>query len=552
MKRLHIKLILFLMSISLVGIIAVQLLWIRNAIEVKEAQFDRATFQAMNDAIMKVESYDAAKFMSNKIKVRKKNDLHSFTLINTDSLHNIILNDTAVENILFIDENKQINKYVDEDFVITIESYDIDSSSKVITEKKGSWQAVPQIIAPSGQKPHIISSNLDVSIDSLDIRRQKIEYRFSTINDAMNQLVYEYVTEDGSFINRLDLKNISSILGTELKNNNLPLKFNYAISAGKNSTEFIYKSEHFMDADTTSKYKVNVFPHDLSQKSSFLILSFPEKKAHIFSSVILLVSGSLFFTLIILITFSYTIYVILKQKKSSEVKTDFINNMTHEFKTPIATISLAIDSINNPKIIKKEEQVKFYTGIIKEENRRMNAQVENILQMSLIDKKELEMNIRSNNIHELIKKAIQNINLHIMERKGSLEVKLDATDPLIAVDEIHFVNVVNNILDNAIKYSEKEPVISITTLDAHHGIQIEIEDQGMGMSKDKLNKIFDKFYRVQTGNIHNIKGFGLGLSYVKAVVESFRGKISVRSELGKGTVFSIFLPHANIDKREVS
>ncbi len=537
MNRLQIKLIIFLMSVSLVGIIAVQLLWIKNAIEVKEAQFDRATFEAMNETIRKLESYDAAHYISNKIKIEGPEDYNTVTLVSADSLFDIKLNDSVFNQILFIAEENE-----DEQFKanVVVSSSSSDTSTYKLRKDGSVWTSSSITHHPNTENITLISDSIDVQL--LKSNRRQIGYRVTTISNAVKQLVYEYATEDESIKNRLNLTNVEKIISAELKHKKLPEKFDYAIMNDDSELEYILKSENFHDADLQSKYKVNVFPHDLNQKSNFFILSFTDKKAHLFNSILLLSIGSLVFIVIIIITFSFTIYIILRQKKISEIKTDFINNMTHEFKTPIATISLATDSINNPKIIGNNEQVRFYTGIIKEENRRMNAQVENILQMSLIDKKELELNIKPYDVNSLLKKAIQNIKLHVEEKDGSIDASLNASKTTIAVDEVHFINMINNLLDNAIKYTEGSPRILISTADYKNEIQINIKDNGMGMSDDKLNKIFDKFYRVQMGNIHNIKGFGLGLSYVKAVLETFKGRIEVKSELGKGSIFTIYLP----------
>ncbi len=540
MNRLHINIIIALMSISLIGIIAIQLLWIRNAIDVKEAQFDRATFQAMNDAIIQVESYDAAHYISNNVKLKSSDNSDTFTLVSADSLFDIKLNDSVFEEFLYI--SKDGEKINDKTKVLVSVSSSDTNTFKFQDEKNQVWTSKTEVITPTNKNVHVITESDEIAIIPSSHKRKNIEYRYSTISRAVKQLVFEYATEEESIKSRLDLAHLDKIISSELQNKSLPAKFDYAITNDDIDSIYIIKSEFFKDDFLKSKYKVNVFPHDLSQKSSFLILSFPDKKAHLFKSVYLLSLGSLFFTLIIIVTFSLTIYFILKQKKVSEIKTDFINNMTHEFKTPIATISLATDSIENPKIIKNQEQVQFYTGIIKEENRRMNAQVENILQMSLIDKKELELNIKTFNIHQLIEKALQNMNLLIVRNNGIIQSELSASHQNALVDEIHFINVINNLVDNAIKYSEGEPNISIHTENHESELKISILDEGVGMSPDKLKKIFDKFYRVQTGNIHNIKGFGLGLSYVKAVLDSFKGNIEVQSELGKGSTFTIVLP----------
>lgn len=252
-------------------------------------------------------------------------------------------------------------------------------------------------------------------------------------------------------------------------------------------------------------------------------------------------AGSLLLTLIILSTFAITIFMILRQKRLSDIKTDFINNMTHEFKTPIATISLAVDAINNPKIISKEKEVKYYTGIIREENQRMNKQVENVLRMSLLDKHELELNQIESDIHELISIAVAKAGLLLKERDGRIKEKLEASNFIFSVDRDHFTNAILNLFDNSIKYSKDKPLIEVHTKNVEKGLSIIVKDHGIGMGRDIQQKIFDKFYRKSSGNIHNIKGFGLGLSYVKAIVEACGGTIKVKSEAGKGSEFEIIL-----------
>jgi signal transduction histidine kinase len=216
--------------------------------------------------------------------------------------------------------------------------------------------------------------------------------------------------------------------------------------------------------------------------------------------------------------------------------------MTHEFKTPIATISLAADSINNPKVLDFPEKVKYFTNIIKEENRRMNAQVENVLQMSLIDKRDFDLRVTELDVNEIIGRAAKNIRLQLERKDGAIALDLNAQNPLIESDENHLYNVITNLLDNAIKYSPEKPNIKVGTENTNDGIKIWVEDNGIGISNEAQQKIFDKFFRVTTGNIHNVKGFGLGLSYVKAIVLAFKGKIAVQSEPGKGSRFEVFLP----------
>ena len=248
------------------------------------------------------------------------------------------------------------------------------------------------------------------------------------------------------------------------------------------------------------------------------------------------------FLLLIIATFSSAIYIILKQKKVSEIKTDFINNMTHELKTPIATISVALDAINNPKILNDKERIRFYSGIIGNENKRMNAHVENILQMALVDKENFELNEQLLDVHEIILRVVDPVRMQIGSRNGRLNLQLNADNAFVVADEIHLTNVIYNLIDNAIKYSPQGPDITIRTENAKSGVMISFEDKGIGMSTDTQRKIFEKFYREENGNIHNVKGFGLGLAYVKTIVKKHGGHIRVRSELGAGSQFTVYLP----------
>lgn len=213
--------------------------------------------------------------------------------------------------------------------------------------------------------------------------------------------------------------------------------------------------------------------------------------------------------------------------------------MTHEFKTPIATISLAVDALKNEKVLKDKSKMEYFSGIIKDENKRMNKQVETILEAALMDKQEVQLNLVPLHAHELMRSAINNIQLPVKEKNGVLETDFKATNDLILADDVHFTNIINNLLDNAVKYSKEEPRIKVTTCNYNSHFRIKIEDNGIGMNKETLNRVFEKFYRAHTGNIHNIKGFGLGLSYVKTIVDAHRGKIKAESTPGKGSCFTL-------------
>lgn len=250
------------------------------------------------------------------------------------------------------------------------------------------------------------------------------------------------------------------------------------------------------------------------------------------------------FTSVIIAAFVLMIKTMLSQKKLSEIKSDFINNMTHEFKTPIATIQLASDALNNEKVINNKEQIKYYSSIIHEENKRMNMQVEKILQAAELEKDEIKMQWKRINVHEKIQRIAENTHLQMEDIQAKFEVLLYAKHEFIQADEVHFTNIIINLLENAIKYSKEKPEISIETRTKNNMIQILVKDNGIGMDKDTQNHIYEKFYRAHTGNLHNVKGFGLGLTYVKNIVDAHKGKIEVQSELGKGSTFILSFHHA--------
>ncbi|MBC9930851.1 sensor histidine kinase [Chitinophaga qingshengii] len=256
----------------------------------------------------------------------------------------------------------------------------------------------------------------------------------------------------------------------------------------------------------------------------------------------IMITGSILFTIIIITAFALTVRTLLNQKKLSEIKSDFINNMTHELKTPLATISLAIDAIGNEKVMSNADKIRYFSGIIKEENKRMNKQVESILQSALLEKDEIGLKLQAMDVHQVIRNTTDNLQLQLAGKNGVVDLQLDAINPVIMADDVHFSNVVFNLLDNAIKYSKEDLEIKIQTYNTRKSLFIIITDNGIGMSRDTISRIFEKFYRAHTGNVHNVKGFGLGLTYVKAIVDAHKGKIKVESTLGKGSKFTLEFP----------
>jgi two-component system phosphate regulon sensor histidine kinase PhoR len=355
-----------------------------------------------------------------------------------------------------------------------------------------------------------------------------------------------------SVIQRFTRDEIGAVIRNSMDKHFLEgIHFEFAVSDNSITGEQV-QSDNFFKYFTDSLNNTNVAvplepapgsDYENLNVQEFLVVIVPNQGTIIFKEIFWFIFGTILFTVIIITAFFITIRALINQKKLSEIKSDFINNMTHEFKTPIATISLAVDALKNEKVISNPEKSFYFTNIIKEENKRMNMQVETILQAAMLDKKELDLNMKKTVAHELINKAINNISLPIAEKNGQLELHLNAKNDLIMADEVHFTNLINNLLDNAVKYSKSEGLlVKITTENKANALKITIEDNGIGMNRETLNRIFEKFYRAHTGNIHNVKGFGLGLSYVKTMVEAHQGTIKADSILGKGSIFTVTIP----------
>jgi two-component system, OmpR family, phosphate regulon sensor histidine kinase PhoR len=332
------------------------------------------------------------------------------------------------------------------------------------------------------------------------------------------------------------------------------ITFEFAISSTIGLNTYELKSDNLMKVvfDTINN-KQFVFPLQVPSGSDLeslapeetMILVVPDIRNSIFRQLRWLMIGAILFTLIICSAFFVTVRALLRQKKTSEIKNDFINNMTHEFKTPLATISLAVDAMRNEKVLQDREKMSYFSSIIKEENKRMNKQVETILQASLLERQEIQLNKVHMHVHDVINNVLENFHLQLEDKNGKIVLQLDAVEDLIEGDDVHFTNLISNLIDNAVKYSKDNLVIKISTSNTTKHIQVRIEDNGIGMNKETQKRIFEKFYRAHTGNVHNVKGFGLGLSYVKTMIDAHGGKIKVESAVGKGTTFVIDMPLAN-------
>lgn len=334
------------------------------------------------------------------------------------------------------------------------------------------------------------------------------------------------------------------------------VQFEFGIATfGRNGVEnyFDRQSEKFAAffKDTTNnlQFMIPLTPpsgtagENLSLDEVFIVM-LPNIDSYVLQSLKWRIVTSILFTIIILLAFYLTVRTMLRQKKLGEIKNDFINNMTHEFKTPIATISLAVDAMKNEKVINDKEKLGYFSGIIKEENQRMNRQVETILRASQLEKDELDLNLEPVQVHELIQDVVENFNLQLEDKNGKIDLMLNAKDDIIEADEVHLLNMINNLIDNAVKYAKENvpPVIKLSTQSNGKHFCMKIEDNGIGMNRDTVKRIFERFYRAHTGNVHNVKGFGLGLSYVKTMVDAHAGVIKAESTLGKGSTFTVDFP----------
>lgn len=389
----------------------------------------------------------------------------------------------------------------------------------------------------------------------------KEQYMQSEINDPLGIFPRRFsndIFRQNSIASRMTGEQISQKIRRAFDDAGLnELNFEYAIISGLNSTFPVMEgqSQNYPSAyvDTANNYRAGfgIMPpsgsayESLTLDEVLMVVALDWEKS-VLRSVAWNIALVILFTLVILAAFYVTIYTMLRQKKLSDIKNDFINNMTHEFKTPIATISLAVDALKNDKVMGNREKMSYFSGIIKEENQRMNKQVETILKASQLDKNEADFEMKPIHVHEVIEDVVDNFTLQLHDKNGEALVDLNAKEDLIRGDEVHFTNLVNNLMDNAVKYSkENVPVrIKVSTGNQNGRIFIKVEDNGIGMSKETQKRVFEKFYRAHTGNLHNVKGFGLGLSYVKSVTQSHEGNVKLESTLGKGTTFTVDFPVA--------
>lgn len=516
-KKLFLLLVV-LMSLSLIGIIFVQGYWIKSTVEDKEEQFSYTAKQVLLDVSQEIQNNELENFW--------------FKFTESDST-SIILNENVLNEYFQLEKN---------DF-----SEDGNLSEGMPGEDNKSSSDFLVYAQDSLEFSKLINNRLGAILEKgtsngKDLSSEERLSRFIEMEEMEKDVLRSFILEYTSRIpihKRLPENIIEEQITKELRNNNLKTEFEYAVFSNSLATKV--HSDNF-SLNYPATYSVPLFVNNTGNSNYQLLVNFTGKKKVVLSSVTLMALLSIVFTLIIVVAYSSALSQLIKQRQISQIKTDFINNMTHEFKTPIATINLALDAIKNPKIINDREKVTRYLQMIRDENKRMHTQVENVLQISKLEKNELDLKKERLHLHEIVEEAVNHVELIVEDRNGYIKCHFGALKSSILANQNHMTNVIVNILDNAIKYSEDAPKVDIYSENVKNYIVLKIRDQGMGMNKHVQRKIFEKFYREHTGDIHNVKGHGLGLAYVKRILEDHHGSISVESERGKGSTFIIKLP----------
>jgi two-component system phosphate regulon sensor histidine kinase PhoR len=502
MSKKYIWLVTIVLAISLCGMIFIQIKYYQSTAKIKEDQFILTVSKALDQAVSEMESDDEAKSIlegtsSNQVtsgvKRKKKINSKSYKI---DFPANPDKHPTAA-----------VSYYQEDKIIKTIKT---ELNSKSFNE-----------LLKKAQDPRYQFSN------------NRMGYQFQT-----SFLATSIARQNMSLKERIDLNSIHKLIKEKLKNNGIKLDFEFAIQS---DNIFLKKSKNYFKYKQQEKYSKQLFPNDSFKNSHYIYIFFPGMHKYIIQSYTMLIP-SLILSLILIMCCALTVYIIFRQKRLSKIKNDFINNMTHEFKTPISTISLASQMLRDNSVTTTASSINHMAKIINDESRRLTYQVEKVLQMAIFNEGRLKLKLKALNLHHIIENLMPNFTIRVEDKKGNTYQHLDAREDLVMLDEIHIGNLISNLLDNAIKYSKDVPEISISTRNKDKGIVISITDNGIGISKEDQKMVFERFFRVHTGNVHDVKGFGLGLSYVKRIADAHGGHVGVDSSLGKGTKFEVYLP----------
>ncbi len=523
MTQNKIRWLIGLLSVALLGLIGFQFYWINEVSSVNKERFNKSVNDALTEVAYKLAYQNDLNFLQ-----RDVNRIAPIQPVRLEALRDTL--NRVANNREFSPQNPQ-------------EIIDIFNNvfQFEVNEKTGELLFSFDFSAFVNQPPPNSFGN--PQFNNRD-QRLLIEQQMNRRMDMMKQSWFDHLIGSNNLFERISPADLDTLLKRELLNRGIELEYNYGIIDRSQDDLKLLNAEIKEDAEgvKNSPLKTSLFPMDLVQKEYFLAVDFPKERNFLMKQALLPLSASGLLMFIVIGCFTYAIMVILRQKKISEIKNDFINNMTHEFKTPIATVSLATEALQDDDIKGNKSIIDRYVQVIRDENKRLGMQVEKVLQIASLDKKDFRLKFEQSDVHDIIEKALVNITILVEKRGGVISSQLLASNPVIEADRVHLTNIIYNLLDNANKYSVDAPVIHIRTENISTGVIIKISDKGIGMSKESTQKIFDKFYRVSTGNLHDVKGFGLGLSYVKNIVDMHKGSVSVKSDLGKGSTFKVFLP----------
>lgn len=521
MSRKFFLLLIIIISLASVGLVFLQSKWIRIAVETKQDQFVQTVSLAMDRIVAEVEKQETV--------VQVIDEMKPFCTINTSGSARLQYQQKILNRTKSGIHTKRINQQV-----FTFSTLDKVKLPSIIThsfiDSSGRLNTREVLSAMGMEKMSNKLSNLSLGLDGKLINKKIF----------VESIVDKLIRVELPIRERITRDQLDSIIHTELERKGITARYEYKVTNATDS--IIYRSKKYRNGFRGTIFKDLLFPNDFFARKYYLSLYFPNQNTYIIRSIGRLTILTLLLTLIIIATFLVTLYIIFKQKRISEIRNDFVSNMTHELKTPISTISLAAQMLNDGSIPNEKKNFDYLGGVIADESKRLGLQVEKVLQMAIFEKTKLKLKLKDVDLHAVIEKVSANFTLQLEAQQGKMLLDLKSENPVVRADEVHLTNVVNNLLDNALKYRNGVPEISIVTKDGSEGVVVSIKDNGIGITKEHMRKIFEQFYRVPSGNIHNVKGFGLGLSYVKKIVEAHGGRIWVDSSPGVGSEFSFCIP----------
>jgi two-component system phosphate regulon sensor histidine kinase PhoR len=514
------------MGIVMIGLIFVQTWWIRTAVMIKENQFNQIVYRSLSNISYQLEEQEAAKMIYDYIipEVETKTDANGYSYS-----FNLRFGSVA-----------RINSYA--------ESAYLELQQELANERQGGSKKLPNLrsavdssIIQLPDQNFYNSSVKDENFSGITLPNTKdLNEKINQKKKQLDRLMSKMLMSENDIEKRIEKEALRQNIEAEMKNRGIDLDFEFSVV--KQNKNIAIQSDDFNPTINSKIYSTQLFPQDIFHSPNYLRIYFPGQKSFIFKSIGLIGLTSVFLTMIIIAVFIFTLWVIFRQKRLSEIRNDFVNNMTHELKTPISTISLASQMLNDGSIPIENKNLPHISGIIDTESKRLGIQVEKVLQMAVFDRGKIKLKLKVLDANEVLDAVLNNFSLLVKKRGGVLDSDLKAKLTMVNVDEVHFTNMISNLLDNAVKYCREVPEIKLSSRNEKNYLVIVVADKGIGISKDDQKRIFEKFYRVPTGNVHNVKGFGLGLSYVKKIVEIHQGYLKVKSEIKKGSAFELFIP----------